>query len=249
MRARTSIAFVVVLVLTGSQASSSSAATSHRLPGCTTAKAWKTAESLHEAHPQWINAVATSAARADAALDGRHRLPRDPTGARAVLVEMKGRFVGDHLSYPLGAKAPTGRYVQLMLRPADCEVVRLDLTQQLVRLRRVGAVHHVGVVVRRGLDLVDGVAFRLAGATLTVSLDPQPHSIPPDVRALLFGARITAACGHSQTDEKKVTHATRRWRRGARRVTFHLPRNLAVDARWCLVENANGSDIATARMH
>lgn len=91
-----------------------------------------------------------------------------------------------------------------------------------------------------------GFAFSLAGRTLTVALSPRRAGGRPGRR--VFGRRVTAACGTTTRPRLRDTvHVQRRWPRGAQSVTFRFGRDIAARARWCLIERADGGDVAVAR--
>lgn len=102
-------------------------------------------------------------------------------------------------------------------------------------------------LVRRAIDRNSNVAFRLSGRLLTAALWSDGRHFS-DTRSYLQGHTVRAVCGTSfDYDNAVMATATRRWPRTARRLTFRLSRDITRRARWCLLEERGGRDLAFAK--
>lgn len=100
--------------------------------------------------------------------------------------------------------------------------------------------------VRGELDRRAGVRLTLAGRVLTAEIVRQPNVIrEPETTKELFGRRIRGACGASfDRRHPRFVHRQRVWPRDALGLRFEFARDISRSVRWCLIEEADGGDIA-----
>ncbi len=82
--------------------------------GRLTAMAYRAAAVNGDPHPAWITAVLTTQARALTSATPGDYVPGS-SHVRAYLITMRGHFIANEAPRPPGAKAPTGRYLSLVI--------------------------------------------------------------------------------------------------------------------------------------
>jgi len=104
-------------------------------------------------------------------------------------------------------------------------------------------------VVRRAEDPHTPFRFTLTGRVLLVDLKPGSDQSPPDRRlAGVQGRRVVTACGTSLRERHGTTTVRRTpWPRHARSLHVRLPRDVSAAARFCVLEEPDGTDIAAVR--
>jgi hypothetical protein len=85
--------------------------------GRLTAVAYRAATVNGDPHPAWITVVLTTQARALTSATPGDYVPGS-AHVRAYLITMRGHFTAAEASRPPGAKAPSGRYVSLVIDAA-----------------------------------------------------------------------------------------------------------------------------------
>jgi len=91
----------------------------------------------------WMTGVVTSRRRATALLAGQPN-PRRSTGPRVFVLQLQGAFVNDGGSQdPLGGPRVTGRYMLMLISPADCNRQGFAITSRRSRLKHLGQVHRL----------------------------------------------------------------------------------------------------------
>jgi hypothetical protein len=100
--------------------------------------------------------------------------------------------------------------------------------------------------VRSELDRQGGVRLTLDGAALTAEIVVTPHfHRSPTTEEQLYGQRVAGACGTSFRPLRRTFVFERRvWPAGVRRLTFGFGRDISRRARWCVLEGADGGDVA-----
>lgn len=104
-------------------------------------------------------------------------------------------------------------------------------------------------VVRRAVDPHAPFRFTLSGRDLLVDLKPGSVQHRPHRRlAGVQGRRVVAACGTSLREHHGTTTVRRtRWPRHARSLHVRLPHDVSAAARFCVLEEPDGADIAAVR--
>jgi hypothetical protein len=100
--------------------------------------------------------------------------------------------------------------------------------------------------VKSELSRSDGMRLTLDGRTLTADLvrTPRFQRFPP-AEELVYDKRVLGACGTTFRHTRRgVVFLRRRWPAGARSLSFGFGRDISPRVRWCLVESADGSDVA-----
>jgi hypothetical protein len=108
----------VVFMLAVAGCGGQSAASGARVPDSAiarlTAIARRAATVNGDSHPEWITAVATTGAKALTSATPGDYVPGSAR-VKVFLITMRGHFTATGASGPPGAKAPTGRYVSLVI--------------------------------------------------------------------------------------------------------------------------------------
>lgn len=111
-------AAAMVSVLAAAGCGAAQAATGAPVParaiGRLTAMAYRAATINGDPAPAWIMAVLTTRAKALTSATPGDSVPRSAL-ARVFLITMRGHFTARNATRPPGAKAPTGRYLSLVI--------------------------------------------------------------------------------------------------------------------------------------
>ena len=96
------------------------------------------------------------------------------------------------------------------------------------------------------VDPVHDLRYVLKGVNLTVRLVPAEDGSMPAVRRRLWGESVDAICSpqFALRGRPRVVTSTRLWPRGARQLTFTLPRDISKRVAWCLLERDRGEDVS-----
>ncbi|HEY1360438.1 MAG TPA: hypothetical protein VGF21_19215 [Thermoleophilaceae bacterium] len=103
---------------------------------------------------------------------------------------------------------------------------------------------------RTETDRSTDVRFTLDGRTLTAEVLEQPITVGTGVREDLYGKRVRGACGTSFREHnirRTAVSQLRRWPKGRDRFSFHFRRDISRRAKWCLLEDRTGGDVALVR--
>jgi hypothetical protein len=102
--------------------------------------------------------------------------------------------------------------------------------------------------VKSKLIRSEGVRLTLDGRTLTARIVRTPFfSRLPTTEDMLYGDRVVGACATRFVRPRALlVHKRVYWPVGARTLTFGFARDISARARWCLLEGADGGDIAFA---
>jgi hypothetical protein len=109
------------------------------VPACVVQQAHHYVRLLHDRHPKWVHAVATTYDQADAAISGKP--PAPPGGDDVVVVEIKGKLVDDFDSEdPFDPQPHRGRFFVLVVDRVTCAQRIRGIGPTGVRLRPLGNV-------------------------------------------------------------------------------------------------------------
>jgi hypothetical protein len=91
-----------------------------------------------------------------------------------------------------------------------------------------------------------GVRLTLDGRTLTADIVRTPHfHRSPTTEAMLYGKRTVGACGtRFDRPRRGAVFRVREWPPGARSLEFRFRRDISSHARWCILEDLAGGDVA-----
>lgn len=98
---------------------------------------------------------------------------------------------------------------------------------------------------RVGIDRDRQVSFSLSGRSLTVTLRPVDGE-PNPLETTVFGADVVLVCNGTSPRTRRAAVADRelRWTPGATALTARLSRDVSFKPRWCVLEQADGTDLA-----
>jgi hypothetical protein len=99
---------------------------------------------------------------------------------------------------------------------------------------------------REKTDHKVGVEFKLAGHTLRAKVVPPSYPVAgTGVKAELWRHHVRAACATSLRRTVALTvHTARRWPRGRLSLKYRFQRDISARARYCLLEDTSGGDLA-----
>jgi hypothetical protein len=111
------------------------------------------------------------------------------------------------------------------------------------------AMNGTQTAIRTATDRDDEVRFRLDGRTLTATIAHQPNVVrTPTIEEDLFGKRVRASCGTLHGGRGgTVVSRIRRWPDGETSLDYRFRRDISARAKWCLLEDREGGDIAVVR--